>query len=191
MDQARDSRNDIPERGNTVLDLNKEAALDGARTEPALFTIDIGNSRVEIIASGIRSSGRDAYGLTELAIKALPDVLDRAERDRRDHENRVEIARETLMNAIRFGDDDEVDHAGDAIRDLADWLDGRGEGMDEGARDIEPDTGSASTITAPIEPGKTDWDRLAREAEEDAPDAERQRELAEGIAHERKRAGAD
>lgn len=60
----------------------------------------------------------------------------------------IEAARVTLTNAILHGSDAEVDQAGDAIGDLARWLD-----------------------------------------ERSGPGDERQRELAEGIAAERKRAG--
>lgn len=164
MAYDRASRNDIPERGNTVLDLNKEAAPKAdAQEAPVLFSIslpsfkrsysggekdgktEVQTPRAEITASGIALHDMDLHNehvqdLLRQAIAILPDILGRAERDQHARENRIEAARETLMNAVLYGDDDEVDHAGDAIRDLADWLDNRGQDQEgEGARDIAPD----------------------------------------------------
>ncbi|WP_103173754.1 hypothetical protein [Paracoccus sp. SY] len=259
MSYDRDSHNDIPERGNTVLDLNKEAAPEaGATDAPVLFSITLPyvtimggqnngqrkTPRAEITRSGVAlrdvdSHSQDALQLLNQAIAILPDILDRAERDARDQENRIEAARETLINAVLYGDDDEVDHAGDAIAWLGKWLDERVEDEDGEPCTCQPPHEACSPCPPNAEPATTQQTMRPRtrlapktislgdaveivtnvlqnmpahystyrfrcalrhaidltkpqrpEDEFVAPDAERQRELAEGIAHERKRAGA-
>lgn len=171
MSYDRDSRNDIPERGNTVLDLSKEAANQATEgrtaAQPVLFTISLPSfqrsyiggekdgttetqtPRAEITAAGIALHDLDLYtqhipDLLNRAVAILPDILHREAERQHAQENRVEIARETLMNAVMYGEEDEVDHAGDAIRDLADWLGNRAQDQDPDFEDI--DTGSAETI---------------------------------------------
>lgn len=73
----------------------------------------------------------------KLALDAAPRILDRMDYQRMQQENRVEVARDTLRDAIMGDDDAERDHAADVIEDLAAWLNAVTDEADPDADDAE------------------------------------------------------
>lgn len=75
----------------------------------------------------------------KLALDAAPRILDRMDYQRMQQENRVEVARDTLRDAIMGDDDAERDHAADVIEDLAAWLNAVTDEADPDFADLDVD----------------------------------------------------
>lgn len=118
----------------------EEAAPAKADQPAPPFTVTANGQQISYHGEGIQitCAHGDEPAMVQIALDAAPGILGRLDYQRMQQENRVEVARDTLRDAIMGDDDAERDHAADVIENLAAWINGA-EDEDEGPEPAKAD----------------------------------------------------